>query len=343
MLQRLLASMCVVFAICIAAVRATEAQTATEKKPTAAAEVNGLTITDAEVEEGVAQSLAKLEEQIYNIKRARVDALIDDRLLAIEAKKRGITTTALIDAEITSKVTPPEAAEVSAFYETNKAKLQGDLAKWEEQIRTYLKGQRVATRRQAFVKQLRDAADVKVLLTPPPIYRATVPVGDAPVRGAASAPVTIVEYSDFHCPFCRQIQPVLQQLMARYDQKIRIVYKDFPLDNLHAQARAAAEAARCAGAQGKFWEYHDKVYGSPVDGSPARLKQFAQDLGLDAAQFDACQSSRKYQAAVQKDTQEGTGLGVTGTPGFFINGRFLSGAQPMETFTRIIDEELAKR
>lgn len=306
-----------------------------------AAEVNGIAIAMTEVEEGAAQSLAKLEEQIYNIKRTRLDALIDERLLAFEATKRGMSTTALIDAEITSQVPPVTDAEVAAFHEANKSKLEGDVAKWADQIKKYLTGQRVAVRRQAFIEKLRESADVKVFLAPPPIYRASVSVAGAPVRGAVGAPVTIVEFSDFHCPFCRKVQPVLTQLLSRYDQKIRVVYKDLPLDSLHPQARAAAEAARCAGDQGHFWEYHDKLYAGPADGSAATLQQLAEGLGLDATQFEACRSSRKYQTAVQKDLVEGASLGITGTPGFFINGRFLSGAQPLEAFARIIDEELA--
>ena len=339
MRQRALACMAVWLGISAGVVSTAAGQ---DSKPAVAAEVNGVAITMAEVEEGAAQNLAKLEEQIYQIKRTRLDALIEDRLLASEAKKRGISTTALIEAEITKQVAPVPAEEVAAFHETNKAKLQGDLAKWEGQIRTYLTGQRVAVRRQAFIKTLRDTADVKVMIAPPPVFRATVSVAGAPVRGAETAPVTLIEFSDFHCPFCRQVQPVLKQLLTKYGQDLRIVYKDLPIDSLHPQARLASEAARCAGDQGRFWEYHDRLYVGGSDASPAILQQIAKEVGVaDAAQFETCRSSRKYQAAVQKDVQEGATLGINGTPGFFVNGRFLSGAQPIENFIRVIDEELA--
>jgi protein-disulfide isomerase len=305
------------------------------------ADVNGVLITNADLDEGLGQTLAKLYEQIYSVKRTRLDALIEDRLLTIEAKARGMSATALIETEITGKIAPVTDLEVETFYESSKAKLQGDLAKWQPEIRKYLYGQRVNARRQAYLKELRDAGRVQVFLTPPPVFRAAVSVDGSPSRGPADAPVTIVEFSDFHCPFCRKVQPVLAELLSRYGDRVRLVYKDFPLDNLHPQARAAAEAARCAGDQEKFWEYHDRVYAGPSDGSPAALRAMAEEVGLDLAAFDECQSSRKYQAAVQKDLQEGAGLGITGTPGFFINGRFLSGAQPMEAFVRIIEEELA--
>lgn len=306
------------------------------------AQVNGGVITDAEVEAGLAQSLSKLREQIYREKRTRLDALIDERLLAAEAAKRGVSADALI-AEITAKTAPVTDEQAAAFYEANKTRLQGDLAQWREKIRTFIGEQRATAARQAFVKTLREGAAVTVFLEPPPVFRATVDVSSAPVRGNPSAPVTIVEFSDFHCPFCRKVQPVLVQLLSKYPDRVRIVYKDLPLDNLHPHARAAAEAARCAADQGKFWEFHDKLYAAGPDGSPETLKRFAQEVAVDVERFEACRSTRQHRAAVEKDVREGGNLGINGTPGFFINGRFLSGAQPVEAFARIIDEELAAK
>jgi protein-disulfide isomerase len=188
---------------------------------------------------------------------------------------------------------------------------------------------------------LRDAAEVKVFLAAPPVFRADVNLTGAPVRGNAAAPVTVVEFSDFHCPFCRQVQPVLTQLLQKYNGRVRLVYKDMPLDALHGQARGVAEAGRCAAEQGRFWEFHDKVYANGPDGSAPTMQRLAQEAGVDVNKFESCRTSRKFQAGVEKDVQEGTELGINGTPGFFINGRFLSGAQPIEAFTRIIDQELA--
>ena len=322
-----------------ASVAAAPAQNLSGAEPLA--QVNGAVITDAEVEAGLAQSLSKLREQIYREKRMRLEALIDERLLAGEAAKRGVSADALIASEITAKAAPVSDADAAAFYEANKTRLKGDLAQWREKIRTFIGEQRATAARQAFVKTLREGAAVKVFLEPPPVFRATVNVSSAPVRGNPSAPVTIVEFSDFHCPFCRKVQPVLVQLLSKYPDRVRIVYKDLPLDNLHPQARAAAEAARCAADQGKFWEFHDKLYAAGPDGSPETLKRFAQDVAVDVERFEACRSTRQHRAAVEKDVREGGSLGITGTPGFFINGRFLSGAQPVEAFARIVDEELA--
>jgi len=135
--------------------------------------------------------------------------------------------------------------------------------------------------------------------------------------------------------------PVLDQVRAKYGDKIKIVYRDYPLDNLHPQARAAAEAARCAAEQGKFWEFHDKLLQNDPDASPATLARFAKEVGLEADAFAACRTSGKFKTAIQASIQEGTRLGITGTPTFFINGRILVGAQSLDAFARIIDQELS--
>jgi len=165
-------------------------------------------------------------------------------------------------------------------------------------------------------------------------------VEGAPSKGPAAALVTIVEFSDFHCPYCRTVVPTIAQVLARYPDKVRLVYRDFPLDGLHPGARRASEAARCAGDQGKFWAYHDLIYAAEPDSSPEQLKRFAQQAGLDVGAFEGCLASGKHRPAVQQDVDEGIRLGVEGTPAFFINGRMLAGAQPLEAFVRIIDDEL---
>jgi protein-disulfide isomerase len=309
----------------------------------ALASVNGKPITSAEVEKSIATDLAKLEAQIYELKRARLNALIDEQLLSQEAVKRGITTDALIEAEVTSKQSAVSDEEVAVYYGANQGKLQKDLNAWREQIRKFLSMQKASERRQAFITQLRGQNKVEVFLKSPPIFRAEIATASAFAKGPAAAPITLVEFSDFHCPFCKRVQPTIAQVLAKYAGKIRIVYKDFPLDSLHPQARAAAEAARCAGEQGKFWEFHDKVYAGDPDATGPTMQLYAQQVGLDGAKFEACRSTRKYQAQVQADATEGTKLGISGTPGFFINGRFLSGAQPIEAFSKIIDEELEAR
>jgi len=162
-----------------------------------------------------------------------------------------------------------------------------------------------------------------------------------PSKGPENAPITIVEFSDFQCPFCAKAAPVVQQIVDTYGDKVRIVYRDFPLSSIHPDAQKAAEAAECADDQGKFWEFHDLLYANQDKMSVNDLKQFAKNLGLDSNTFDKCLDSGKHEVEVKKDMQDGINMGVTGTPSFFINGQYLSGAQPFLEFQQIIDSMLS--
>jgi protein-disulfide isomerase len=170
-----------------------------------------------------------------------------------------------------------------------------------------------------------------------------VKVEGAFAKGPRDAPVTLVEFSDFHCPFCRNVVATVKEVLKQYEGRVKWVYRDFPIANLHPQAPRAAEAARCAGEQGKFWEYHDLLFDSQTQTTTADFKGFAEQLKLDPKSFGQCLDSAKHQAAVEADIQDGARLGVTGTPTFFINGRMLVGAQPMENFKKIIEAELRVR
>ena len=304
--------------------------------------VDGVAITSAEVEKTLASQLSKLEEQIYNLKRQRVEALITQKLLANEAAKRGISVPALLDAEVTSKVGLVTEQEIERSYQQNKAQFKGEESNLREQIRARLQNQKLATKREEFLTSLRSQAKVVVNLKVPPVLRVAVAVDGAPFKGPAKAPVTIVEFSDFHCPFCRQVLPTLAQLESKYGEKIKLVFRDFPIESLHPGASKAHEAARCANEQGKFWAYHDKLFDAPPQSSPEVFKELAKEIGLNANGFETCVNSGKYQAAIKEDIAEGNRIGVSGTPAFFINGRIISGAQPLEAFARIIDDELAR-
>jgi protein-disulfide isomerase len=305
------------------------------------AEVDGIAITSEEVEKPLAPQVSKLEEQIYNLKRQKLEALIDDKLLEKEAAKRKLTVPTLLDAEVTSKVGLVTEQEIEKFYQENKAQIKGEPAQVREQIRSYLQNQKLYAKRDEFVKSLRSQAKVVVNLKPPPVLRVEVSVDGAPFKGPAKAPVTIVEFSDFHCPFCRRVLPTLAQIESKYGEKVKLVFRDFPIDNLHPGASKAHEAARCANEQGKFWAYHDKLFAAPPKSSPEIFKALAKEVGLDGT-FETCFDGGKYQADIKKDIEEGNRVGVTGTPAFFINGRLISGAQPLEAFARIIDDELSR-
>ena len=299
-------------------------------------------ITAQEVEIALGRPLSQLHQQIYTLERQKLDELIDERLLSEEAKKRGIPVTNLIEQEVDTKILPVTDDEIETLYKANKARIPVELEKVREQIRNLLRDQRLTAQKRSFIKSLRENAKIVSYLKPPPAFRAEVSVVEEPFRGPEKAPVTIVKFEDFQCPFCKQVQPTFVDLLKRYDGKLRLVHKDLPLEAIHPQARQAAEAARCADEQGKFWSYHDKLYAGSPKLSPEELKSYAKEVGLNVDSFEHCLTTRKYQAIVQKDLSEGTQLGLTGTPTFFVNGREVSGNQPLDTFGAMIDEELGR-
>lgn len=177
----------------------------------------------------------------------------------------------------------------------------------------------------------------------PPINMEAL-VDDDATRGDSNAPVTIVEFSDYECPFCARFYSETEGLIqSNYIDtgKVKFVYRDFPLNSIHPQAQKAAEAAECAGEQGKYWEMHEKLFTQGVSGGVASFKQYAADIGLDTGEFNSCLDSGRMAGEVAKDLRDGQGAGITGTPGFIINGKLVSGAQPFSVFQQEIEAALA--
>ena len=303
----------------------------------AVALVAGAAITASELEDMAGTRLFQIRTQEYQMKRQLLDEAIAGKLLEKEAAARGISQDELRRVEVEAKVPAVTEQEQKEFYEKNKPRF-GPTPEAEalKQIETGLRGQRMRERQVAFVNDLRSKAGVKVFLDPP---RMKIEAGDNPAKGPANAPITIVEFSDFQCPYCSRVVPTLQKLHESYGDKVRIVFRDLPLQ-MHAQAPKAAEAAACANEQGKFWEMHDKLFASQQKLQVADLKQHAVDLGLTADTFNQCLDSGKFAESVKRDSEDGARYGLSGTPGFFINGRLLVGAQPYEAFAQVIDEEL---
>jgi protein-disulfide isomerase len=306
------------------------------------AEVDGERIGRQELEQSLSAQLARLDEQRFALLAGRLDELIAERLLAREAQKRGVSVDTLLDAEVDAKTPGVTDEDVTAFIVDNRSRLpQMPEADLRGRIRDYLQAQRADQARDAYVAKLRAAAKVTTYLKEPAPVRANVSATIGFSRGPQGAPVVIVEFSDFGCPYCKSVVSTLKQLAAQYPDKIRWVFRDFPIANLHPQAPKAHEAARCAGAQGKFWEYHDLLFERSPRQSPADLAQYAKDLELDATRFQQCLESEAQQAAVDADIRDGERLGISGTPMFFINGRALIGAQPLAVFQKVIESELA--
>ncbi len=305
------------------------------------AEVNGAPVMASELDAKVASRLVAVRQQEYEIRKQALDALIAERLVAAEAAKRKLSVEELLRQEVDAKASALPADQVETLYDQNKARFAGQpKADALARIREVL-GQRAnAERRAAFEKGLRDAARVAVRLEAPRAAVA-IPAG-APSAGPRDAPVTLVEFTDYQCPYCHRAQAVVDQVLARYPGKLRFVHLDFPLDG-HPGAVPAARAARCAAEQGKFWEYHRSLMTAPGSLDSADLAGRASALRLDEASFGACVSSDRHDSAIQASLRQGEELGVNGTPAYFVNGRMLSGARPIESFVELIDAELAAR
>ena len=301
--------------------------------------VNGKEITQQELLDRVRGELSKLEAQMYEVRRNGAEELISDYLLEQAAQSRGLTKDQLLQQEVDSKVSEVTDKEVDNFYAANQARIRKPLDEVRPQILNYLQQNKLTEARRIYLKSLRDKAQVKVYLTPPIV---DVSAEDAPVKGPANAPVTIVEFSDFQCSYCKRVVNILEQVLERYPDKVKLAFRDFPIVNIHPQAEKAAEAAHCAAEQGKFWEFHDLLFDKQDTIPTTNFAEHAKTLGLDVSTFQTCIDGRKYQEKIELNYAAGVKAGVSGTPAFFINGRLLSGAQPLEAFKAVIDEELER-
>ncbi len=308
------------------------------------ATVGSASITLAEVDDKALEQPAggfgsvKLSQALYEARRVALDEIVANRLMDDAAKAAGINRSVLIEKEITSKIQPVTDPDIAAWYQANQARVQGaSLDQVRQPIRAYLIQERMQDVRAKYLDELKSKTSVHVMLEPP---RQVVATANSPSKGPAKAPVEMIEFSDFQCPYCLRADPTVQQVLSTYGDRIRFVYRHYPLPN-HPNARPAAEAAACADEQDKFWQYHDRLFANPTKLSDPDLKQHASELGLNTGQFNGCVDSHKLKAKVDGDLKAGEEAGVNGTPAFFINGRMISGAQPFEAFKKIIDEELA--
>jgi protein-disulfide isomerase len=299
------------------------------------------TITRGELEQRVAGELKRLEQERFDLEKAALENLVVERLLETEAVARGMTPDSLETMEIEAKVSEPTEAEVQAFYEQNKARAQGrSLEELKPLIVNELKRQQRMTLQAQFIEGLKSKSGYKLLLEPPR-FEIAIPAGE-PSRGREDAPVTIVAFSDFQCPYCKRAHPTLERVLNEYGDRLRFVYRDYALPN-HPRAAAASAAARCAGDQDKYWEYYRSLMEKSGDLGDTDLHDRAASLELDLAAFDQCVASQKHAEAIRASFDDGRALGVSGTPTFFINGRMMIGASSYEDLKSIIDSELARQ
>jgi protein-disulfide isomerase len=300
------------------------------------AEVNGDKLTVSDLEQKEATELLQSRYKYYQAERKALDDLIDQHLLEMQASKENLTVDQLIQREVTSKVkADPTDDQLRVYYEG--VDTDQPFEAMREQILQHIQEARRTKVRATYVKSLRSQAQITIALASP-----TAPVEQthSPVRGNRDAPVVLVEFADYQCPYCQKIHPDLEKLQKEYGNRLALVYKDYPLP-MHPYAQKAAEAARCAGVQGKFWEFHDMLFaGKKLQ--PADLREQARTLNLDEGRFDKCLVEGAEAADVEKDAAEARSLGITGTPSFFINGHFFSGGLSYTALRDMVEQQLAK-
>ncbi|HEX8160641.1 MAG TPA: thioredoxin domain-containing protein [Pyrinomonadaceae bacterium] len=285
--------------------------------------VNGTPVTSAMVEDSLKPLVYAVQRQIYDLRKQQLDMRVNDLLLNQESQKRQMTSSALLDAEVMSKLKPVTEADARAFYDQNKERINGTFEQVKTQVIQYLQDQRRDEALGAYAGQLRQSGSVQTFLREPtpPVYE--IATDDQPARGAATAPVTIVEFTDYQCPTCAAQQPVLERIVGEYGERVRLVIRDFPLAQ-HANAQKAAEAAEAARAQGKYWEYVPLLFANQTALDVPKLKEYATRAGLDRAKFDAMLDSGQFAEKVARDLNDGNRIGVNATPTIFVNGRPLT-------------------
>ena len=285
--------------------------------------VNDKQITNADIENSLRPLIFNVQEEVYALRKQDLELKVNDTLLTQEAQKKGVTTRALLDTEVSAKVPRVTDAQAQAFYDQNKERISGEFAQVKAQIIQYLQESKDQEATLAYAGQLRRAATVQINLTAPDSPVFSIATDDQPTKGSAKALVTIVAFTDFECPSCARQHPVLDRIVTEFGDRVRLVVRDFPLSQ-HANARKAAEAAEAAREQGKYWEYSSVLFRNQSALGVDKLRQYAAELGLDRARFDASLDSGKFAEKVQRDIVDGRKLGINGTPTLYINGKRVS-------------------
>ncbi len=289
------------------------------------------------------QMVRKLDaDQLYQMEKSALDEIIGNYVVEQAAKGAGMTPDRYVAHEL-SAIAKVSESDARAYYKLNKVQLQfatggESFEQIKEPLMATLQSRHDQELREQLITRLKRQESINIMLAEP---RYHVVSAGHPSIGGKDAPVTIVEFGDFQCPFCRAVIYSIKLLRAKYGDKIRVVYMDFPL-GMHPHAMDAARAARCADRQGKFWQFHDAMFADQLKLAPADLKATARKLGLNSTQFDGCFDSGKLDADIHRDISQGRSLGVTGTPTFFVDGRKLVGALPPTRFYALIDEDIAR-
>jgi len=327
-----------IFTWCVVSLLPVTGGAATNDSPPAAtaviAEVDGMKVTLAEVEQKRADELFQARNTYYQAERKALDSYIDEHLLKQAAERENLTVEKLLDRHVSGTLPkdPPEEA-LRVYYEGVDTSEPYTVVR--DKILEHLRQRRLEKARSTYMQSLRNQAKVAISLAPP---RADIRLTDTPIRGGENAPVMVVEYADYECPYCQQLEPELKRLAVEYRGKMSLAYKDVPLP-MHASAAKAAEAAHCAGVEGKFWEYHDLLFATKELES-GKLKEHARTLNLNLPAFNKCLDSGAQAELVKEQLREAQRLGLAGTPTLFINGRILIGTGNYESIRELLEQEL---
>ena len=312
--------------------------------PEVLATIGNEQITLKDVRERAGDQLDQLESQYLQARSQTVEKTLQDilreRVIVAEANRTGKSVEDLVLAEAGGTYDPTDV-EIEAWYKENQARLgTRTLDDVRSQIADLLRKKHQDEAAERLQNRLNEQRKVSIKFQP---FRFEFTNGHSPTLGKEGAPVTVVEFSDFQCPFCKQFAPNIHQIEKNFGDKVHIVYRQYPIPSLHPFAFKAAEASLCANEQGKFWALHDMMFGEQDRLTVMDLKQKASRLGMDRKQFDSCLDTGKYTEQVQKDMAEGTRVGITGTPAIFVNGIPVpGGAVPYPTVAAAIERELSR-
>jgi len=317
-------------------------------KQTAPAAIDDAVVTESEIRDAAAADLEsielrKLHAAAVNAREERetmikaMERVLEEKLLALEAAEQGVSTEQLIEREIRGKITEPSEEEIDRIYTLNRTRVNRPKEDVAEQIKKFLRDRSEKEIRDAFLGRLEQKHTVVRNLEP---LRFDVKTDGHPSIGPDNAPVKLVLFSDFECPYCRDLSDTLMEIAIDYGDKLQIVFRQFPLTSIHANAQRAAEASLCAHDQGRFWEMHNILFENQRELTEENILAKIKLLELDAEKFRECLVSGRRKPEIREDIRAGNAAGADSTPTMFINGLYISGGQPYSAIAAVINKEL---
>jgi protein-disulfide isomerase len=300
------------------------------------ARIGEIPVYESDLLPSMGAQLFQLKIKEYEIKKRALNAFVDGILLEREASGTGLSGNEFLKYKI-KQVTQPTEAEIQSFHLQHADPIGRPIDQIRSQIVEIITRSRLESAREAYLAALRQRAGVTVLYGPPKV---TIYADPNRLRGNPDAPVTISEFADYECPYCQEVETTIRHLLNKYESRIRLTFFDFPLKSVHPLSETAAEGSRCAGEQGKYWEYHDWLLTKTARRDVEGLVEHAQVIGLDYSRFKVCLESRKFAESVSADILTGYRSGVSFTPTFYINGIAVTGIQAASVFEKIIEAEL---